>query len=251
MDPAAMEPFGEALLVYFQGETRAQLLIRRDDSLETPVPVELFFRHPADFSSIEKEAIERCGGCVLDIGAGTGLHSLVLQRRGLRVTALDLVPQAAEIMRRRGVKDVRRADCFDFREGCFDTLLMLGHVIGLVETIAGLGRFLRHARGLVSEGGQVLLDSMDVRASVEAANVAYHEANRKAGRYVGEIRLQFEFRGRKGPFCGWLHVDADTLEQEARAAGWLSRVIQRGPDGNYLACLRRLQGRVRGSPAPE
>jgi hypothetical protein len=54
----------------------------------------------------------------------------------------------------------------------FHTILMMGHGIGMVETIAGLHRFLNHARGLVSEDGQVLLDSGDVRVRDNAAHLA-------------------------------------------------------------------------------
>src|SRR5262249_55251375 len=144
---------------------------------------------------------------------GSGVHSLVLQQRRLPGTAIDISPQAGEIMSRRGGADARGISLFAFAGGPFDTILMLGHGVGMVETLAGLDRFLAHAGGLLSEGGQVLLDSLDVRLTDNPRHLAYHEANRKAGRYIGETRLQFEFRGQQGPGCGWLHVDADTLQE--------------------------------------
>jgi hypothetical protein len=51
------------------------------------------------------------------------------------------------------------------------------------------------------------------------ALLAYHEANQQAGRYFGEVRLQTGFRGKKGPPCGWLHVDTETLQERATFAG--------------------------------
>ena len=197
MDPKAMEPYGAALLACFEGDTGAELILRRDDGQEVRLPVSHFFRRPAEFTPLEKAALERCTGHVLDVGAGTGLHSLALQEKGLRVTAIDVSLQAVEIMTRRGVVDVHCADLFDFRSGPFETVLMMGHGIGLVETLAGLGRFFAHARGLLSERGQVLLDSADVRVTGDPNHLAYHEANRRAGRYVGEIRLQSDFQGRQ------------------------------------------------------
>ena len=110
----------------------------------------------------------------------------------------------------RGVKEVICADIFDFHGGSFDTILMMGHGIGIVETIAGLDRFLSHARSLLSEDGLLLLDSMDVRQTDNSDHIAYHEANRRAGRYFGEVRIQFQ--GKKGPNCCWIHVDLDTLK---------------------------------------
>ena len=142
MNPKAMEPFGMALLAYFEGDTTAELIIRRDDGEERPLPVSLFFRDPSEFTPIDNAAMDHCIGHVLDVGAGTGLHGLVLQRKGLPVTAIDISPHAVNIMKQRGLMDVHCADIFEFQGGRFDTVLMMGHGIGMVETIAGLDRFL-------------------------------------------------------------------------------------------------------------
>jgi SAM-dependent methyltransferase len=239
MDPKAMQPYGAALLAYFEGDTGAALTLRRDDGQEVSMPVGHFFREPYAFTPVEKAAIRHCTGRVLDVGAGTGLHSLVLQQKGLRVTAIDVSSQAVAIMTCRGVEDVHCADLFAYQGGPFDTALMMGHGIGTVETIAGLDRFLAHARGLLTEGGQVLLDSLDVRGTADPGNLAYQEANRRAGRYVGEIRLQLEYQGEKGPYCGWLHVDATTLKGHAGEAGWKCDVVVEQGGGDYLARLTK------------
>jgi SAM-dependent methyltransferase len=239
MDPKAMQPYGAALLAYLEGDTGAALILRRDDGQEAPMPVSHFFRDPSAFTPVENAAIRHCSGRVLDVGAGTGLHSLVLQQKGLRVTAIDVSAQAVAVMTRRGVKDVHCADLFTYEGGPFDTVLMMGHGIGTVETIAGLDRFLAHARGFLAEGGQVLLDSLDVRGTADPTNLAYQEANRRAGRYVGEIRLQLEYQGEKGPYCGWLHVDATTLKEHAGGAGWGCDVIAGQDGGDYLARLTK------------
>ena len=47
---------------------------------------------------------------------------------------------------------------------------------------------------------------------------------------IGEISMQFEFRGKRGPYCGWLQIDADTLNEHAKLGGW---------NGDYLARLTR------------
>jgi SAM-dependent methyltransferase len=237
MDPQAMTPYGLALLAYFEGETAAQLVVRRDDGVEATLPMSHFFRPPAEFSPIEVAALEACRGHVLDIGAGSGLHSLGLLARGHAVTAIDVSPQAVEIMSRRGVADVRCADVFDFQEGPFDTLLMLGHGIGMVEDLPGLSSFLAAARGLVRTDGQLLLDSQDVRRSDDPGHLAYRQANQLAGRYFGATRIQFDFAGRSGPYCGWLHVDPQTLQLQAESAGWRCEVLLQEDSGDYLARL--------------
>ena len=237
MNPEAMVPYGLALRAYFKGDAEARLMVRRDDGTEAPLPVSHFFRSPDQFFPIEIAALERCRGHVLDIGAGTGLHSLVLQSHGLTVTAIDLSPQAVEIMTQLGVEDVRCADILDFDGGPYDSLLMLGHGIGIVEELAGLVRFLEHARGLVVSDGQVLVHSHDVRKTKDPGHLAYHEANRRAGRYIGEIRMRFVFEGMTGPVCGWLHVDPDTLQRRAEQARWTCETILEEESGDYLARL--------------
>jgi SAM-dependent methyltransferase len=234
----ALAPHGLALLAYFEGQAMAQLIVRRDDGIEVPVPVSHFFRPSTEFSPVEVAALEHCRGHVLDAGAGSGLHSLYLQSKGMTVTAIDVSSEAVEIMLRRGVQDVHVADVFRFQGGPFDTILMLGHGIGMVGDLLGLDRFLAHAREITADRGQVLLHSVDVRQTDDPNHLAYHEANRQAGRYAGEIRVQFEYDGQRGPYCRWLHVDLETLGRRAAAVGWECELILEQGGGDYLACLR-------------
>jgi hypothetical protein len=78
-----------------------------------------------------------------------------------------------------------------------------------------------------------------VRATSEPGNLAYQEANRQAGRYIGEIRIQLGYRDEQGPLCGWLHVDPETLTEHAGNAGWQFEVLVQEGTGDYLARLRK------------
>jgi SAM-dependent methyltransferase len=241
MDPKAMEPFGRALLAYLDGDSDAKLILRRDDGNEAAVPVAVFFRDESRFTEIERAAMQLCEGRVLDIGAGAGSHSAALQRKGHPVTALDISPEAVAVAGRRGVTVALCSDVLAFEGGPFDTLLMMGHGIGMVETIEGLKRFLVRARSFTAVNGQLLVDSLDVRVTEDSGNLAYQEANRNAGRYIGEIRIQCEFQGEKGPYYGWLQVDAETLREHSESAGWRCDLVQREKNGDYLARLVRRQ----------
>lgn len=232
-----MDPYGHALLDFFHGDTSARITVHRDDGFISPLPAAVFFRTEEQFSTQEKTALDLCRGFVLDIGAGAGCHSLALQQRGVRVRAVDISPQAVEILAARGIQDVRRLNVFDLHEGRYDILLMMLHGIGMVETLEGLDRFLAHARTLAVPGGRLIFDSLDVRRTDDPRHLAYQDANRKASRYFGEIRIQFEYQGKKSPLFGWLHVDPETLIQHAGKAGWSCRVAFRQSDGNYLAHL--------------
>lgn len=240
MQPAMMSPYGQALLDYLDGDADAAITFIRDDGFESaPMPAAAFFVEAVDFTDLELAALALGRGHVLDVGAGAGRFSLALQARGLAVTAIDIAAEAVTVMRRRGVRDVRCADVFEFGSGPFDTLLLMMHGIGLVGNLMGLYRFLNHACTLVAPGGQIVLDSLDVRLTDKPVHLAYLEANRRAGRYFGEIRNRMRYGDLLGPPFSWLHVDPETLAQTAQETGWQCRVVQSMPSGDYLAVLGR------------
>jgi SAM-dependent methyltransferase len=236
MNPEAMKPFGLALLDYQKGDNSATITAIRDDGLTELLPASSFFRHAEKFE-IERVALDLAHGRVLDVGAGTGIHSKFLQERGLTVCAIDILPQAIQIMQQKKVKDVRQIDIMALREKEFDTILMLGHGIGVVEDVPGLDRFLGNASNLLKPGGQILLTSLDVRATNDPKNLAYQKQNIESHRYFGEIRMHFRYGDVVGPVFSWLHVDAQTLEEHGQRYGLHTEMILVQQDGNYLAKL--------------
>jgi SAM-dependent methyltransferase len=232
-----MQPHGRALLRFFEGDPTSTLVIRRDDGFESELPASHFFRGPSEFTELEHAALDLCSGSILDVGAGTGLHALVLQERGFRVKAIDIDQNAVKIMALRGVLDATCLDILNCQNLNVDTILLMGHGIGMVETLAGLDHFLPFIRSLVTVKGQVLLDSLDVRSTNDPRHLAYQANNRLSGRYIGETRLQFEHHGIAGSWCGWLHVDPETLSEHAERAGWSCAVINQLVSGEYLARL--------------
>jgi ubiquinone/menaquinone biosynthesis C-methylase UbiE len=237
MNPESMKPHGRALLDYFNGDYSARIAIHRDDGYTDYVAVSTFFREPSDFSQIEQTALDLCRGYVLDVGAGAGPDSLALQERGLSVCAIDISPEACEIMRIRGIREVYCTDMYDFSGGPFDTMLMLCHGLGLLGDISGLDRFLEYAHRLAKSDGQIICDSLDVRYTGNPLHLAYQQANRDAGRYFGEMRSHMEYKGKKWPLWKWLHVDPEMLTSKARKAGWSCEIVLQEDGGDYLARL--------------
>jgi SAM-dependent methyltransferase len=226
----AWTPHGASLRDFLAGDLDAEVVVRSEDGDEDRTPARVFFRAADEFSALDEAALELCRGRVLDVGAGAGCHSLALQARGIRVTALDVAPEAVETMRRRGVWDVRCGDIFTFAGERFDTLLILMNGIGLVGTLEGLGRFLRDVRRLVVEGGQILLDSFDPGPG----------GTGRGGRYAGEMRFQLEYRGVRGSFYDFVFLDFETLCRHAAEAGWACESIWQEDEGHYLARLTRV-----------
>ncbi|MGE5558828.1 MAG: class I SAM-dependent methyltransferase [Bacillota bacterium] len=237
MSEQAMKPHGLALLDYYNGDTSATVTIIREDGKKVELPAQVFFNDSPNFSKIEQIAIELCFGNILDIGAGSGRHSLALQNKGLNVFAIDIAPEAVDIMKKNGIKNVECIDIYEFKGHKFDTLLMLMHGIGMTENLAGLNRFLNHAHSLINPNGSLIFDSLDVRCTDNSDDLAYQERNKALNRYFGEIHMQFEYKGVKGEPCIWLHIDPETLINESLKAGWICKILYKEPWGDYLAKL--------------
>jgi SAM-dependent methyltransferase len=232
---SAYSPHGAALLDYFSGNTAATLICEQD-GVRDDVPVSFWFRNVTD--PIERMALDLSRGRVLDVGAGTGVHTLVLQRRGLDVTAIDIEPACVEIMRQRGVTGAVLADLHTFDAGPFDTIFCLCNGLDKVGRLADLPRFLDRMAALLAPGGQLLADSFDLRVGAAGPRLEALVRKQSTGRYFGEMDLVFEYDGRRGDPSIVLHVDPVTLADTATAGGWTTE-IPRQDGGHYLARLTR------------
>jgi SAM-dependent methyltransferase len=258
VNPESWVPHGRSLMDYFNGDPSATIVVTSDLGEVEELNVAAWFRQPAE-SGPERAALDLCRGCVLDVGAGTGLHALELQARRLDVCAIDVVPEAVEIMRRRGVIDARQSEVHGFSGGPFDTVLIFANGAGLAETLAGLPGLLGTLERLVAPGGQILLDSTDLRprdpeAAAAAGCVQDDDGlwRRPDGRYIGDLQFQLEYRGEKAPPFPQLYVDPDTLADVAGRCGWRCEVVERGRGRSYLARLTRREAEpVEGSGAGE
>lgn len=229
-------PYSRAMLECWQGDAKAAYTILRDDGFRAEVPVAAAFAGPP-FSPLEQLALERCGGSILDVGAGAGRHALFLQQQGHDVTALELEPELVDLLSARGVIKTRTGSVFSLAGGPFDTLLMLMNGFGMVGTVGGAAAFFENARKLLAKDGQILCDSLDVRKTLNPLHLAYQERNLRDGRPCGQMRFCIEHQGWRGEAFDWLHLDFDSLRDLARGHGWSAEVLAREDDGRYLARL--------------
>jgi len=237
---ACWAPLGRALLDYHRGDIGARFLVHSDLWEDELTPAEEYYR-PLDqeLPELERRALALCRGRVLDLGAGGGRHALELQGRGLTVTALDVSPEAVEVMRRRGVLDARCGGLEAVAGRRFDTILLLMHGIGLVGSLEGLDHFLEAASALLGGGGQVLCDSADLAAVMPALAEHRVPPPGPAGRYYGEVEFRLSYGGTRGEPYPWLFVDAQRLQRHAKAAAFEFEIGAWGARGAYLARLSK------------
>ncbi len=221
---------GQALYDYYKKAARGKLWIHNKYGPKEEMPVPIYFRGATDMPERELIALQNCKGKVLDIGAGAGSHALLLQEKGIDVTALEISPKAAEVMKLRGVAAIVEQDIFELEIAGFDTLLLLMNGIGLTENISMLKEFFQHAKKLLNTGGQLIFDSSDVA-------YLYDGKFQKMENYYGEIMYQYEYKKQKTDWFNWLYIDKKKLIKIAGEEGWKTEILFEDEFDQYLAKL--------------
>jgi SAM-dependent methyltransferase len=238
MHTPPLAPYAAALRAFFEGDKYAALLLRSSLGERDEIPAAVFFRTEDMFFPFEEVALNLCRGRILDAGAGTGVHSLALQQRGLDPVSIDILPEAVEIMRERGIASAELADMFELEAEPFDTVLMLMNGIGPVQTLEGLDRFLKRAPSLLTPGGQILVDSAEARTQGDPPDPAIVDWPALNLAYPGESWIQLEYKGIRGDLFRELYVDERTLRERAEKAGWRFDMVY-WEGGTFVARLTR------------
>lgn len=227
---------GRAIADYYRTGAAGRLSVFSPMFEEDEIPVQTLFRTYADMPAIEQKALDRAKGRTLDVGAGSGCHSLVLQQRGVDVTAIDISPLSVETMRQRGIKKVLEQDFFTL-EGQYDTILMLMNGIGIVGTLERLPMFFRLLDKILAPGGQLLCDSSDISYVFEdeEGRIDYPDN----GHYFGELSYRMQYKDTQGHSFPWLYIDAATLSRLANENGYSVEILAQGDHSDYLARIIR------------
>ena len=236
VDEDRYDPIGRAIADYHKNNIAERLRVFSPMFDEDEMPVEVFFRKYEDMPELERIAIDMAKGKVLDVGAGAGCHSLVLQERGLDVTAIDISPLSVETMKERGVKKAVVQDIFKVEEP-FDTILMLMNGIGIVGTIEQLPQFFTLLDKIMAPDGQLLCDSSDISYVFEDKDgfIEYPDTDH----YFGEVNYTMQYKDTVGKPFTWLYIDAETLIQIAQQNGYSVEIVKEGNHYDYLAKITK------------
>jgi SAM-dependent methyltransferase len=236
--PRIGDALGNALLAEWEhGADAGHHAIERDDGFVTCDAASPYF---AAWFDVESAARRHIRGRVLDVGAGAGRHSLLLQERGHEVVALDVSPGAVEVCRRRGVRHTVVGTVRDLGSeynGRFDTVLLFGHNLGLLGSPEGAGDFLEALARLTAPDALVAGTNRDPYATGDPGHLAYHDWNRRRGRMPGHLTLRVRWQDLATDWFDLLYLSLDELDGIVRGRGW-SVADRVAVDSSYLAVLR-------------
>ena len=228
---------GAAIADYFAKGKSAKLRVLSSQFEEDEIPTEQLFRTFDEMPELEQEALKLASGRILDCGAGSGCHALVLQDMGKDVEAIDISPLSVEVMKKRGVHQAYQINLFDENYlQKFDTILMLMNGSGIIGKLENMGAFFTKMKQLLNPGGCIYMDSSDLRYLFEDEDGSFL-VDLAAG-YYGEIDFRMQYKQIKGEPFDWLYVDFQTLSYYANENGFKAEMVKEGEHYDYLACLK-------------
>ena len=228
------DPMGAAILDYQKSGRAGRLRVLSSMFEEDEMPVKHLFRKVEEMPMLEQKTLQLTKGRVLDIGAGSGCHTLALQEKGLEVKAIDISPLSCEAMELRGVMDAECINLFDEHlETGFDTILLLMNGTGIAGKIEHLPALFNRLKALLNKGGQILIDSSDLKYIYENEDGSF-DINLN-GAYYGEVDYQMIYKDVKGDRFNWLYVDFPLLKSIAETCGLHGELVAEGEHYDYLA----------------
>jgi len=230
---------GKALKDYFLKPKNQCIVTHSSITEDDEMHLKHFFRNYTNMPPLEQKALSLCKGNVLDVGCGAGSHSLYLQKKQLRVTALDTSQGAIEVSKLRGVDHALVQDIFTYKPNeKFDSILVLMNGTGICGSLNNLAPFLKHLSSLLNKNGQILIDSSDIIYMYEDENGEHWIDASKA--YYGEVNFSMTYNNETSNSFDWLYVDYNTLQRCAVFNGMKCELIEEGEHYDYLAKITKL-----------
>lgn len=240
------DAYGNALKDCLTGKAH-HYVIEREDGYISVGNLDHYFTPYEQWGEIEQRMPEFVRGRVLDVGCGAGRHSLHLQNLGHEIMAIDKSPLAVQVAMHRGVKQAIAisvddfAKEFDLKVGPFDTIIMMGHNIGLLHNFLTAQKILEYFGRIAPQGARIIGTTRDVSDTQELCHLTYQEENLRRGRMRGQIRLRIRHEMFESEWLDYLFVSEKDLRKLIQDTCWRLETTIYGESGfrgtSYLAVL--------------
>jgi SAM-dependent methyltransferase len=228
--------FGKAILDFQTNNLPEDLITETSISEADEMSVAYLFRSYNEMPKLEQKALQLTYGKVLDVGCGSGSHSLTLQNdRKLEVISIDISPNAIEASKLRGLRNAKVQDIMTMENEKFDTILLLMNGTGIFGTLEATPSYLQKLKSLLNPNGQILIDSSDI--------IYMFDDDKDGGKWVpgngyyGELTFTVSYKNETEDTFPWLYLDYNTLQNAAFANDLKCEMILEGKHYDYLAKL--------------
>ena len=230
------DPLGQAIWDYYHTGTAEQVWVFSNITDPESMAPAHFFRGWEAMPLLERKALHLSRGRILDIGAGAGVHAGWLANQGHPVVALEPSPGASAVLVENKCYQPVEGGWEDYQPAhAFDTILLLMNGLGLAGNFQGLYTLMKTLKAWLNPGGQVLMDSTDLRPLF--ANADRKAPNAANDRSYQVVRYQMAYKQTIGIPFEWLFASWPTIEAYAYQMGFQARCEFYGTDHQWLGCL--------------
>ncbi len=221
--------FGQALHDYWHNLQPEDMITWTNLTEPEVLPTAYLFRTYDEMPVSEQKALQLARGTILDVGAGSGTHSLWLQKQQHDVTALELSPISCQLMKDRGIQKIVQANFFNYKGPKYDSILFLMNGIGIVEKAQYTDKLFQKLKDLLKPNGQAFIHSSDLKYLYETGG-GYTMP--QAG-YYGDVQFFVSYKNEVESF-NWTYIDEQTLKSFAQQNGFKAEKIIESELGDFL-----------------
>tara|TARA_Y100000589_G_scaffold332344_1_gene392048 strand:- start:22176 stop:22862 length:687 start_codon:yes stop_codon:yes gene_type:complete len=221
------DALGQAIIDYsLKTDNELKIAVHSPDFDTDYIPVSYLFRTYQEMPLIEQTALKLAKGKVLDVGAGAGCHSKYLNQKGLSVTALEISPLACQYLSEIDIKNCNTSIYAFNTDEKFDTILLLMNGLGLAGNVKNLKNLMDKLVDLLSENGQILVDSSDLRYLSDTEEIT-------------TINYQMQYKNIFTDSFEWLYLSYESLSFLIQMYGYQIEKITDGSHYDYLARITK------------
>ena len=236
------DAYGQEVLAYLNGKESYEVVERDDGFVGLSGGAKAYFAGFKDWPKYQQQAIKFAKGRVLDVGTGAGRVALYLQRKNLKVTAIDNSPLAIKVCKKRGIKDARVLQVEKigaFAPNTFDSVVMYGNNFGLFGNPKKAKELLKKFHRITTPSAFIIAESNDPYKTDDPVHLSYHKLNRKRGRMVGQLKIRIRFKNYMGDWFDYLLVSKDEMQNILKGTGWKIRKFVDSEKFMYIAIIEK------------
>ena len=232
-----LDLFGKAILDFQSNNSPEDIFTETNISESDEMSVAYLFRNFKEMPKLEQKALQLSKGKILDVGCGAGSHSLYLQEKEFDVTSIDISENAIKTCQLRGLKNAKVQNILSLENEKFDTIILLMNGTGIFETLKETSKYLQKLKSLLTENGQILIDSSDIIYMYDEDEDGSYSV--PATNYYGELTFTIHYKNQTEENFPWLYLDYNSLQNACHDNDLQCELILEGKHFDYLARITK------------